>query len=597
MAQLSRTVREIHVPEAQRKSTTNWFLGTLLTIMTICVGCLCMEEVVVASKTLGSWLIVNWVWTGATLGSAIAAGLGTWVAVTWVPSNSDELSFYRTYRYRNGPNIRKKYYRWGKRSKPNIQALHYSGIPAIQERGRMNPDTRFNDIGRRRRAYQGPTNVKLSNQVQRLTVHVKELNDDYWELKDRTNKLEERLVRAMARLPGTPDTEPGSTTCTYPHTPVPRCSMASAPREIPTEEDWPEQYIDFTAMTPYEREVHNQELERRHQVHRAMVQRRGKKNQRGKFGHIEWEAVYRSTPQEIEELMRKGEVLFDSGANCYITFDKTDFSTFVPGGGNQIDGIGKGLRIEGRGTIKWTFRADNGTYRTLFLPGYYVPSTTNRIASTQVILAQYPSETIQLDSRKLYLSGRTPTPIERFPGGVTMGGKPTPPITVTYNTETNLPMAVVYKQEDIAMNDLLAMACKPWETWGHRGPRGPDGGSGGPGKRRSRGARRSRAHTASTRSGRAGTQSRSAEDLPTQQHASVTATGNINLSTAEKELLRWHQCLGHVSIRRVQWMMKQGMLSNSEATRRLHTTAAKLEEGPMCTACQYAKQRRKTTQG
>ena len=50
-------------------------------------------------------------------------------------------------------------------------------------------------------------------------------------------------------------------------------------------------------------------------------------------------------------------------------------------------------------------------------------------------------------------------------------------------------------------------------------------------------------------------------------------------------------------MRKVQWLMRQGVLATSERARRLHTQASKLVSGPMCAACQYAKQRRKTTPG
>ena len=43
---------------------------------------------------------------------------------------------------------------------------------------------------------------------------------------------------------------------------------------------------------------------------------------------------------------------------------------------------------------------------------------------------------------------------------------------------------------------------------------------------------------------------------------------NHNLTEPEKEILRWHQKLGHISIKRVQWLMKQGMLSATEGARR-----------------------------
>ena len=83
----------------------------------------------------------------------------------------------------------------------------------------------------------------------------------------------------------------------------------------------------------------------------------------------------------------------------------------------------------------------------------------------------------------------------------------------------------------------------------------------------------------------------SGPQLPTRPQQCVTSPTNVNLSEPEKELLRWHQRLGHISIRRVQWLMRQGLLSTSERTWSLHSTALKLAHGPLCAACQYAKQR------
>ena len=79
----------------------------------------------------------------------------------------------------------------------------------------------------------------------------------------------------------------------------------------------------------------------------------------------------------------------------------------------------------------------------------------------------------------------------------------------------------------------------------------------------------------------------------------VASTVNANLSDAQRELLRWHQKLGHASYRRVQFLMRSGVLSHTETTRRLHAASAKLRpEGcPMCAACQFGKQRRRSTPG
>ena len=66
---------------------------------------------------------------------------------------------------------------------------------------------------------------------------------------------------------------------------------------------------------------------------------------------------------------------------------------------------------------------------------------------------------------------------------------------------------------------------------------------------------------------------------PGVKHPSLTVANNINLTEPEKEILRWHQRLGHISVRKVQWMMRAGILGRTEADRRLHATAAKLNQG------------------
>ena len=78
-------------------------------------------------------------------------------------------------------------------------------------------------------------------------------------------------------------------------------------------------------------------------------------------------------------------VLFNSGANCCITNHKADFAgDFTNEVSTQVvDGIGKGLKIEGAGTVAWTFKDTNGMYHTLCLPCYYVNSSNTCIASLQ----------------------------------------------------------------------------------------------------------------------------------------------------------------------------------------------------------------------
>ena len=72
---------------------------------------------------------------------------------------------------------------------------------------------------------------------------------------------------------------------------------------------------------------------------------------------------------------------------------------------------------------------------------------------------------------------------------------------------------------------------------------------------------------------------------------------NLNLTPAEKELLRWHYRLGHLGYRKIQALMRSGVLSHSHATRSLHASASKIQHPPKCAACQYGKQTRRPVPG
>ena len=79
----------------------------------------------------------------------------------------------------------------------------------------------------------------------------------------------------------------------------------------------------------------------------------------------------------------------------------------------------------------------------------------------------------------------------------------------------------------------------------------------------------------------------------------AASTLNANLTDVQRELVRWHQRLGHVGYRRVQFLLRSGVLSHTEHLRRLHSNAGKLSsEGcPLCAACQFGKQRRRPLPG
>jgi hypothetical protein len=82
-------------------------------------------------------------------------------------------------------------------------------------------------------------------------------------------------------------------------------------------------------------------------------------------------------------------------------------------------------------------------------------------------------------------------------------------------------------------------------------------------------------------------------DKPAQSLCNSISTvnsSNNNLTEAQKELLRWHQRLGHLAFKKVQHLMRTGVLSHTESTRQLHTAASKIVQPPKCAACLFGKQ-------
>ena len=71
------------------------------------------------------------------------------------------------------------------------------------------------------------------------------------------------------------------------------------------------------------------------------------------------------------------------------------------------------------------------------------------------------------------------------------------------------------------------------------------------------------------------------------QTISAVREENLNLSEAEKELLKWHYRLGYLSFCRIQSLLRSGVISHSELSRVLHRLACRIRHPPKCTACLY----------
>ena len=79
---------------------------------------------------------------------------------------------------------------------------------------------------------------------------------------------------------------------------------------------------------------------------------------------------------------------------------------------------------------------------------------------------------------------------------------------------------------------------------------------------------------------------------------SMVDEANLNLTKPEKELICWHCYLGHIGFWKVQFLMRMGVLSQSQRNCKLHHMAAcKIIHPPKCTACQFRKQKQHPSPG
>ena len=72
---------------------------------------------------------------------------------------------------------------------------------------------------------------------------------------------------------------------------------------------------------------------------------------------------------------------------------------------------------------------------------------------------------------------------------------------------------------------------------------------------------------------------------------------NLNLTKPEKELFHWHCCLGHIGFWKVQFLMRMGVLSQSQRNQKLHMAACKIIHPPKCATCQFGKQKQGLSPG
>jgi hypothetical protein len=141
-------------------------------------------------------------------------------------------------------------------------------------------------------------------------------------------------------------------------------------------------------------------------------------------------------------------IIWDSGASICITPDKTDFvgTLNLAGPLTYLQGVSKGLWIQGKGNVLWTILDIRGQLRTLKIPAYFVPQSQLRLLSTGVLLQTYSDEDIRVDVRKLTLSGA--------PNDPACGS-----IEAYLDPNNNLPMSTAYCQQGTDDTATIIQAC------------------------------------------------------------------------------------------------------------------------------------------
>jgi Integrase core domain. len=240
-------------------------------------------------------------------------------------------------------------------------------------------------------------------------------------------------------------------------------------------------------------------------------------------------------------------IIWDTGASVCVSHDKNDFVSFSDTIGNNVKSSSLGglakhsqVKVEGEGFVVWYMKDVNNQYHAMKLPCAYIPKSQVRLLSTSVLNAHFPGEEFVIRGDQAALSGIT---------GDVLRSK----ILVDKDLHSNLLVSkgclnssidahINFFVEDpaVVLEAIFNVSAFPAKT-------------------------------------------------------PCVSDINMNLSDAQKELLRWHQRLGHISFAKVKHLLQSGALANkSESARRLHRAASLSSCSiPKCSACLYAKQCRR----
>ena len=230
-------------------------------------------------------------------------------------------------------------------------------------------------------------------------------------------------------------------------------------------------------------------------------------------------------------------IVIDTGASLSLTPFKEDFISPIEPVDGEMTGIKSAIAIKGQGLVEWHVADHKGQDVIIRATAYWVPEADIRLFSTQSYFQEHEG------GRLIQETNRIVVDLPNSQGDISL--------EFPYHPVSNLPLMLLDQSE----NDVVGLTC------------------------------RQRANLGSTASDAYG----------------ILSDQNLNLSPAQKELLLWHNRLGHAGFAWIQSLMRprkgvEGDPSEPAFIPTKYPQTAKLrqEEYPNCAACLMAKAHRKS---
>ena len=223
-------------------------------------------------------------------------------------------------------------------------------------------------------------------------------------------------------------------------------------------------------------------------------------------------------------------IVIDTGASTGITPILSDFiSELTPSPNKEVNQLSGKTHVVGKGTVKWEVQDMWNNVFTLITEAYYIPNAAVRLFSPQKYFQEQNEGKCIVEKHKISIHIRNK--VLEFP----------------YNLGGNLPLVLPDQKQ---ASSLIAGLTKEEVSFLAKPP-------------------------------------------ILNAFLSVVDQTNQNITPSQKELLLWHQRLGHINMHWVKYLCAKPRKTNKGpkiATKCKHVSTC---ENPICTACHFAKQTRR----